>query len=165
MKERFVDNALTVTVRDTEIPAPQPGQLLIRVVVSGTNPKDWKLPHWYPDVVLNQGDDPAGYIEAVGEGVLGFRKGDRVAGFHQILTPHGSYAEYAIAWAHTTFHVPENISLEEAATIPLAAFTAAASFTSLRFQVHLKSQPRLYSLTPIYKPIWSLNTLAHKKPL
>ncbi|KAL8302720.1 hypothetical protein RB593_001138 [Gaeumannomyces tritici] len=39
--------------------------------------------------------------------------------------PGGSFAEYAIAWQHTTFHIPEAISFEEAATIPLAAATAA----------------------------------------
>ncbi|KAE8143716.1 hypothetical protein BDV38DRAFT_231971 [Aspergillus pseudotamarii] len=42
-----------------------------------------------------------------------------------MLTSGGSYAEYAIAWAHTTFHLPEKTSFEEAATVPLAAMTSA----------------------------------------
>ncbi|KAJ6158414.1 hypothetical protein N7485_011240 [Penicillium canescens] len=125
MKEAIIDKTVAVTIRDVEIPSPQPGQVLIKVVVSGTNPKDWKLPKWQPDNAINQGDDIAGYVEAVGEGVQKFRKGDKVAAFHEMMSPHGSYAEYAIAWEHTTFHLTEKTSFEEAATIPLAAMTAA----------------------------------------
>ncbi|KAK5791638.1 hypothetical protein VI817_006947 [Penicillium citrinum] len=147
MKEAIVDKTTTVTLRDIDIPVAKPGQVLIKVIVSGTNPKDWKLPAWLADVApYNQGDDIAGYIEAVGDGVRNFKKGDKVAAFHQMRTSGGSYAEYAIAWEHTTFHVPEKTSFEgmiylrfptlsmgwfinieyvEAATIPLAAMTAA----------------------------------------
>ncbi|KAJ5618823.1 hypothetical protein N7510_002807 [Penicillium lagena] len=124
MKEAVVDKTVTVTIRDTPIPTPGPAQVLIHVVVSGTNPKDWKVPKW-TDTTINQGDDIAGYVSAVGDGVQNFRKGDRVAAFHQMMSPNGSYAEYAIAWEHTTFHLPEKTSFEEAATIPLAAMTAA----------------------------------------
>lgn len=74
---------------------------------------------------MNQGDDIAGIVEAVGEGVSEFKKGDRVAAFHEMLSPHGSYAEYAISWAHTTFMLPEKTTFEEGAAIPLAALTAA----------------------------------------
>ncbi|KAJ5378113.1 uncharacterized protein N7496_005522 [Penicillium cataractarum] len=126
MKQAFVDKTVTVAVRDTEVPTPQPGQVLIRVVVSGTNPKDWKVPRWRPDAPpTNQGDDIAGYVESVGEGVVGFRKGDKVAAFHEMLAPYGSYGEYAIAWEYTTFHLTAKTSFEEAATVPLAAMTAA----------------------------------------
>ncbi|KAJ5404509.1 hypothetical protein N7509_004380 [Penicillium cosmopolitanum] len=127
MREAFIDKHLAVTIRDTEIPVPEAGQVLIRVVVSGSNPKDWKMAlSWPPDGALfNQGDDIAGYIEAVGDGVLGFHKGDKVAAFHQVMKPHGSWAEYAIAPSVSTFHIPEKTSFEEASTIPLAAMTAA----------------------------------------
>ncbi|KAJ5943800.1 hypothetical protein N7516_003968 [Penicillium verrucosum] len=125
MKEAIIDQTVSATIRDVDIPTPAPAQVLIRVVVSGTNPKDWKLPKWQPGNVINQGDDIAGYVEAVGEGVRNFRKGDKVAAFHQMGSPHGSYGEYAIAWEHTTFHLTEKTSFEEAATIPLAAMTAA----------------------------------------
>lgn len=42
-----------------------------------------------------------------------------------MLSPHGSFGEYAVGRADTTFHTPQNVSFEEAATIPLAAMTAA----------------------------------------
>jgi NADPH2:quinone reductase len=42
-----------------------------------------------------------------------------------MMSPHGSYAEYAVSWNHTTFHLPKDTSFEEGAAIPLAAMTAA----------------------------------------
>lgn len=41
------------------------------------------------------------------------------------MTPGGSFAEYAVAWQHTTAHLPKNTSFEEGAAVPLAALTAA----------------------------------------
>ncbi|KAJ8096514.1 hypothetical protein POJ06DRAFT_47866 [Lipomyces tetrasporus] len=40
-------------------------------------------------------------------------------------TPGGSYAEYAIAWQYTTFHLPSSTTFEKAATLPLAAMISA----------------------------------------
>jgi NADPH:quinone reductase-like Zn-dependent oxidoreductase len=42
-----------------------------------------------------------------------------------MLSPHGSFGEYAVGRADTTFHIPKNVSFEEAATLPLAAMTSA----------------------------------------
>ena len=60
----------------------------------------------------DQGDDVAGVVHEVGSNVTEFKPGDRVAAFHEMRTPHGSYGEYAIAWDHTTFHLPEKTSFE-----------------------------------------------------
>ncbi|KAF9735018.1 hypothetical protein PMIN06_000788 [Paraphaeosphaeria minitans] len=138
-----------VRVKITSAPIPEPSarQILIKVVVSGSNPKDWKVPE-YADVYdgpdndslmakskagVNQGDDIAGIVESVGKDVIAFKKGDRVAAFHEMGAPGGSYAEYALAWEWTTFHVPASKPFEEAATIPLAALTATvALFRNLK---------------------------------
>lgn len=114
MKEAFVDNTLNVEVRDTDKPTPGKGQLVIRTIVSGTNPKDWKTSKLFmPDIPPhNPGDDIAGFVEDVGEDVEGFERDDRVAAFHEMLTPGGSYAEYSVAWARTTFHIPDSTSFE-----------------------------------------------------
>ncbi|TKA38829.1 hypothetical protein B0A49_13964 [Cryomyces minteri] len=115
MKEAVIHAGPKVEIRDSPIPKPKPGQVIIKVIVSGSNPKDWKIPEWMPDApALNQGDDIAGTIYAVGDGVTEFRQGDRVAAFHEMLTPNGSYGEYAVAWAHTTFFLPEKTSYEGA---------------------------------------------------
>lgn len=121
---------LKVTIVDSPIPKPGPGQLTVRVVVAASNPKDWKCAVW--EMVkgpFNHGDDFAGYVHETGPGVLNFKKGDRVAAFHEMLSPHGDYAEYAIAPVQTTFHIPEKISFEEAVTITLPAYTAAIGLT------------------------------------
>ncbi|KAI1371885.1 GroES-like protein [Hypoxylon crocopeplum] len=124
MKEAVVAPGLKVEIIDSPIPKPNPDQVLIKVVVSGSNPKDWKLPDWR-NVTANQGDDIAGIVEEVGSNVTEFKPGDRVAAFHEMMSPGGSYAEYAIAWQHTTFHIPQKTTFEEGAAIPLAAMTSA----------------------------------------
>lgn len=73
----------------------------------------------------NSGDDIAGIVHSVGSNVWEFKPGDRVASFHEMVTPGGSFAEYAVGWQHTTFHIPKKTSFEDAATIPLAAMTSA----------------------------------------
>ena len=73
----------------------------------------------------NSGDDMAGIVHSVGRDVYEFKPGDRVAAFHVPGTENGSFGEYAVAPDWTTFHVPHNLSFEEAATIPVAALTAA----------------------------------------
>jgi len=113
---------------DSPVPEPGADQVLIKVVVSGSNPKDWKVPEWM-DTNINQGDDIAGIVEKVGANVTEFKPGDRVAAFHEMRTPHGSYAEYAIAWAHTTFHIPAKTSFES--TFRLQSPTQACDVKAL----------------------------------
>ncbi|KAH8665990.1 chaperonin 10-like protein [Tricladium varicosporioides] len=124
MKEAVVSPDIKVTIKDVPVPKPNADQVLIRVIYSGSNPKDWKRPK-YMKKEHNSGDDIAGIIEEVGENITEFKKGDRVAAFHEMMSDHGSFAEYAIAWAYTTFHLPKKTSFEEGATVPLAAMTAA----------------------------------------
>ena len=139
MKEARVykddDLGVKVKLHDVPIPTPAPDQVLIKVVVSGSNPKDWKILSLYAGYdAFNSGDDIAGIVESVGSDTIGeFKPGDRVAAFHTMMTPSGSFAEYALAPATTTFHIPERTSFEEAATIPLCAMTSALGlFSSLR---------------------------------
>lgn len=124
MKEAICRLGPSVEIHDVPVPQPGDDEVQIKVIVSGTNPKDWKMAEWGLGE-RNEGDDIAGVVTQVGSKVVEFKPGDRVAAFHRIRTPHGSYAEYAIAPAHTTFHIPSHTSFEEAATIPLAAMTAA----------------------------------------
>ncbi|OPB40545.1 hypothetical protein A0O28_0006240 [Trichoderma guizhouense] len=78
MKEAIVHPDTTVTIQEVPIPIPARKQILIKVVAFGTNPKDWKIPAWQ-NLSMNSGDDVAGYVEAVGEDVIEFQKGDRAA--------------------------------------------------------------------------------------
>lgn len=111
MKEAIVAKGPKVTIVDSEIPKPGPDQVVTKIVVSGSNPKDWKIAEWL-NLEQNAGDDIAGIVHAVGENVYEFKPGDRVAAFHEMRTDHGSYAEYGLSWAHTTFHIPNHTSFE-----------------------------------------------------
>ncbi|WP_414475784.1 zinc-dependent alcohol dehydrogenase family protein [Microvirga sp. M2] len=116
-------------LRDLERPEPGPGQVLVRVVASGTNPVDAKIRQagsWaqipFPAVL---GYDVSGVVEEVGPGVTEFKAGDEVFYTPEIFgNPHGSYAEYTVASAGIVARKPANLSHVEAAGIPLAGGTA-----------------------------------------
>ncbi|EHK22942.1 uncharacterized protein TRIVIDRAFT_29738, partial [Trichoderma virens Gv29-8] len=105
---------------------PGPKDVLIKVAYTGLNPKDWKFTKNRDEsTAFNVGDDVSGTIEAVGSDVFEYKPGDRVAGFHRMFQPHGTYAEYTVVPASTTFLLPPNISLESGAGLPLSFMTAA----------------------------------------
>ena len=68
-------------IRETDIPTPGPGELLVEVHATALNPVDWKIQQFgiaieaYPAVL---GTDSAGIVKAVGEGVTEFVLGDKV---------------------------------------------------------------------------------------
>ena len=116
--------------RDVQKPEPGPGEVLVRVLASGTNPIDAKLradggfAGLEPPVVL--GADVSGVVEEVGPGVTDFEAGDEVYYTPEIFGPgsNGGYAEYHVARAEIVAHKPGSLSHEEAAAIPLAGGTA-----------------------------------------
>ena len=76
----------TVKIIDAPIPEPNDDQVVIKVVVSGSNPKDWKVPDIAASEAkpfferylkvregVNQGDDIAGVVEKVGKNVVEFK--------------------------------------------------------------------------------------------
>jgi NADPH:quinone reductase len=114
---------------ELERPSPGPGEVLVRVLASGTNPVDAKLRQdgsragLEPPVVL--GYDGAGVVESVGAGVTEFKRGDEVYYTPEIAGNQlGSYAEYNVVPASIVAPKPASLSFEEAAAIPLAGGTA-----------------------------------------
>lgn len=71
MKEVLVHRDIKTEIIDSPIPKPTADHLVIKVVVSGSNPKDWKTA-WFPDG-LNQGDDIAGIVHEVGANITEFK--------------------------------------------------------------------------------------------
>lgn len=115
--------------QDVERPEPSAGDVLIRVICSGTNPVDAKLRQnagWAglePPIVL--GYDVSGIVEAVGADVAEFEPGDEVYSSPEIFgNRFGSYAEYTAVPADILARKPRNLSHEEAASVPLAGGTA-----------------------------------------
>ncbi len=113
----MVNSRAEVKIREVPIPKPGRCELLVKVIIAGTNSKDWKFPA-IDDSEYNSGDELSGIVQEVGDQVFEFKVGDRVAGIHATLDPHGAFAEYAILPAHQTFHLPPNISFEEVNNTP-----------------------------------------------
>ncbi len=111
MKEAIIHAGPKVEIIDSTIPNPKDDQIVTKVVVSGSNPKDWKRAESMKPSI-NQGDDIAGVVHSVGPDVVEFKPGDRIAAFHQMKQSGGSYAEYAVSSSHATFHIPKKTSFE-----------------------------------------------------
>src|SRR5215210_4272431 len=116
---------------DIEPPPVAPDGVLVRVRAAGLNPVDYKVregklagafPSHFP-VIL--GWDVAGTVEQVGPAVTWFKPGDPVYGYNRRHDlQYGTYAEYTTAPEGYLAHMPEQLSFEEAAALPLAALTA-----------------------------------------
>ncbi|KAL1297966.1 hypothetical protein AAFC00_006474 [Neodothiora populina] len=148
MKEAIVRKGTKVEIVDSPIPKAQKDQVVIKVEYSGSNPKDWKYPDITPKGEINIGDDIAGTIHEVGEGVSEFKVGDRVHAFHQMITPGGSFAEYAVAWSSTTAYLPPHVTYKEAAALPLASLTSAVGLYD-RLRLPQPWTPRKDDETPL----------------
>jgi NADPH:quinone reductase-like Zn-dependent oxidoreductase len=118
--------------RLTEITRPEPGsgQALVRIHASGVNPLDLKIAagqaaHARQPLPAVLGIDLSGVVEAVGPGVTAFRKGDEVYGMTGgVGGLQGSLAEYAAVDAELLALKPNNLSMREAAALPLVFITA-----------------------------------------
>ena len=111
-------------------PIPEAGQVLVRIVASGITPLDTKIHagqaaharHPLPNIL---GMDMAGVVEAAGPGVSGFRRGDEVYGLTGgIGGLQGSLAQYAAVDADLLATKPANLTMREAASLPLNIITA-----------------------------------------
>jgi len=111
-------------------PAAADDEVLIKVRAASVNPLDWRLMTGKPLLgrlmsgglrkpKLRPGVDVAGRIEAVGKRVTQFKPGDEVFG-----NCRGAFAEYACTKESALALKPRNATFEEAASVPVAAFTA-----------------------------------------
>ena len=119
--------------RDIDQPIPEGNEVLVRVHAAGLHRGDWHvmtgLPYLIRVVVPTLGlrrpkvpvlgMDVAGTVEAVGQEVTRFQRGDEVFGWCD-----GSFAEYAIAPEDQLAAMPANIGFEQAAVVPISGFAA-----------------------------------------
>ncbi len=116
-------DASVLKLVDVEEPHAGPGQVRIAVRAAGVNPIDWKIRAGHMremmplELPAGSGNDAAGVVDEVGDGVEGVTIGDAVFG-----TGSSTYAEHAVldAWASK----PEGLSFEEAAGYPIPVETA-----------------------------------------
>ena len=117
-------------------PRPGPGEVLVRVAVSGVNPTDWRFrradgpgkPLPFPEVVPNE--DGAGTIVAVGEGVDPSRVGERVWIWEAAwLRADGTAQELVALPTRQAVALPDGASFDLGATLGIPALTAHRCLT------------------------------------
>lgn len=125
-----------LTAADVPTPAlTDPSSVLVKLHAAGVNPIDTKvrrLNMYYPDKLPSiLGCDGAGVVEAVGGSVTRVRPGDEVFFFNNGLGDSpGTYAEYTVVRQEYLALKPKNLSMLEAAAIPLAMITAWESLVN-----------------------------------
>src|SRR2546421_4133248 len=104
---------------DVPDPKPGPGQVVVRVRAAGVNPVDTYVRSgnyaMLPTLPYIPGNDCAGVIETVGEGVTRFKKGDRVYVVRTTTQLSGGYAELALCDAPMRHHLPATVPFSQGA--------------------------------------------------
>lgn len=118
-----------LSVQDVERPDPGPGEVRVKVAVSGVNPTDWKtragVTSAGPDGWQIPHHDGAGEIDAVGPGVDGSRVGQRVwVWFAAAGRRWGTAAQWTVVPEDRAVAMPEAVTFELGASLGVPAMTA-----------------------------------------
>lgn len=114
------DHQATLEYREVPQPQPRPGELLVEVHATALNRGELIVGgavHGGPEKM--GGGECAGIVRALGAGVQGWQPGARVFG-----RCRGGFAEYAVIDAHQAMPVPERLSWQQAAAVPISYLTA-----------------------------------------
>jgi len=109
--------------QERDVPAPKPGEVLVRIAAAGVNRPDvmqregkYPPPPGAPDI---PGLEIAGEVVALGDGVQRWKSGDKITA----LVPGGGYAEYMTVHESNALPVIAPLSMVEAGAIPETFFT------------------------------------------
>jgi NADPH:quinone reductase len=107
---------------EAPVPAPGPGQALVKIAASGVNFIDvyFRSGLYTAETPMTLGSEASGIVEGVGPGVAEVGVGDRVA----YAMARGSYAEYAVVPAAQLVKIPDGIDFVTAAGVMLQGMTA-----------------------------------------
>ena len=114
---------------DVEVGQPGPGEALVRQHAVGLNFIDvyFRTGRYPQPLPAGLGQEGAGVVEAVGEGVTHVQPGDRVA---YAGGPNGAYAELRTMPAHVLVKLPDAVGFETAAAMMLQGLTVQYLFRS-----------------------------------
>ncbi|CAG7958133.1 unnamed protein product [Penicillium olsonii] len=141
-----------LSIEDRATPEPGPNEILIEVKAIALNPVDYSqrdsgfppVPS-YPAVL---GSDTSGLIAKVGSDVsTDLKPGSRVvafaSSFYQNGSPdHGAFQKYALAQSEGVALLPDNISFEEGAVLPLAVLTSLTAWTTIGISLDTRYTPQ-----------------------
>ncbi|HEY4674906.1 MAG TPA: alcohol dehydrogenase catalytic domain-containing protein, partial [Candidatus Bathyarchaeia archaeon] len=146
----FEKNGLeNLQVRDLETPSAGPDDVLVKVKMAGVNPIDFHAVEGIPNVKPMPhipGAEFAGIVDEVGSHVSTLKKGDKVTIYSRVfdslcdmcisnnemlcrnggiigVVSNGGYAEYVAIPEKNAFKIPDNLSWDMAASLPVAALT------------------------------------------
>lgn len=143
--EKYASDGIAPVIRDIPVPAVSDDEVLVRIKVAGVNPLDNMIvrgevklivPYRFP---LVMGNEFSGVVEKTGKNVSDFSKGDRVYA-RMPLDKIGAFAEYASVRADALAKIPDYLSFEEAASVPLTALTAWQAYELM----HVKNGGTLF---------------------
>ena len=111
-----------LTLADLPIPTAKAGEVIVKVHATGVNFIDiyYREGRYKAPLPFINGQEAAGTVEAIGEGVAGFAIGDHVAWCNVL----GTYADYAIAPADRLVKLPSHLDFTLAAAVMLQGMTA-----------------------------------------
>ena len=130
-------NGRALELRDIPVPEVKENDVLVKIRTAGVNPLDNMIirgevrmivPYRFP---LVMGNEFVGVIEQVGGNVSRFQPGERVYGRME-LKRIGAFAEYAAIDQSAVARVPEYLTDEEAASVPLTALTAMQALALMK---------------------------------
>ena len=137
--EKYASDGRELVIKDVPVPEVGDNEVLVNIIAAGVNPLDNMIvrgevklivPYKFP---LIMGNEFAGVVEMTGSKVAGFKKGDRVYA-RMPLDKIGAFAEYASVRADALAKIPDYLSFEEAASVPLTALTAWQAYELMNIQ-------------------------------
>ncbi|KAI0635549.1 GroES-like protein [Trametes polyzona] len=114
------------TVTEFPVPTPGPKDVLVKITATALNPVDWKIQAFglfvteFPYV---GGTDAAGIVDEVGAEVTNVAKGDRILFQGWFENSKATFQQYAIVPAEIVAKIPDNVSEDQAASVPLGLAT------------------------------------------
>ncbi|OJT13872.1 Zinc-type alcohol dehydrogenase-like protein C2E1P3.01 [Trametes pubescens] len=139
-------------IEEMPVPRPGPKDVLVQIVACALNPVDYGvvdpplsrvLVHEWPHV---PGYDGAGIVVELGTEVSSLKKGDKIVFQGSGSTPGATCQQYAIVPAELTAMIPDNVTFEQAATLPLALVSDVMALYN--------HSPAAENLSLRLKPVW-----------
>jgi NADPH2:quinone reductase len=117
-----------LSVADLPKPQPAAGQVLVKVAAAGINFADTQMRQatyaMLPELPCVLGIEVAGTVEALGEGVIAFSPGQRVAAALFLAGGDGGYAEYVAVDQSAVIALPDGVSYADATALLMQGLTA-----------------------------------------
>ncbi|KAI0649502.1 GroES-like protein [Trametes meyenii] len=141
-------------IEERPVSQPGPGDVLVKIFSCALNPVDWSMTEppasrvLIPSFPFVPGLDAAGVVIGVGAGVTNLKEGDRIL-FESNWQPNAAaFQQYAIVPSDLTAIIPDTVTFDQAATIPLALTTVVLALYN---QSPAPGNASL-SLTPVWEP-------------